>query len=219
MKTRKIKCKLSKKELENLYINQQMTQVELCKILGVKSYITVRRILHEYGIDTNKNKMRSNITKKGMSDDEFKNYLEKLYNNELLSINEIARKLNVCQNAIRRYFEKYNIKFRDTSEAKTIAESGNRNPNWRGGRSTKSNGYIEVYIPKHPNCNSRGCVYEHRLVMEKQIGRYLTKDEVVHHIDFNKQNNDISNLMLMTPKEHKRFHNLIDAPRKKKEVV
>lgn len=74
-------------------------------------------------------------------------------------------------------------------------------------------------MPEHPNCNSRGCVYEHRLVMEKQIGRYLTKDEVVHHIDFNTQNNDISNLMLMTPKEHKRLHNLIDAPRKKKEVV
>ena len=67
-------------------------------------------------------------------------------------------------------------------------------------------------MPQHPNCNNHGYVYEHRLNMEKHIGRYLEKDEVVHHIDFNKQNNDISNLIIMTPQEHIILH----TPRKKR---
>lgn len=47
---------------------------------------------------------------------------------------------------------------------------------------------------------------EHRLVMEQSIGRYLDKNEEVHHIDYNKMNNDISNLLLVTKTEHRRIH-------------
>lgn len=46
----------------------------------------------------------------------------------------------------------------------------------------------------------------HRAVMEKHLGRKLTRDEVVHHIDGNKFNNDISNLQLLTNSEHARLH-------------
>lgn len=42
----------------------------------------------------------------------------------------------------------------------------------------------------------------HRQVMENFLGRPLLKDEHVHHIDFNKTNNNISNLVVVTPKEH-----------------
>ncbi len=43
--------------------------------------------------------------------------------------------------------------------------------------------------------------------MEQFLGRYLTSDEEVHHIDFNKTNDDISNLKVMTKKEHAKLHN------------
>ena len=43
-----------------------------------------------------------------------------------------------------------------------------------------------------PFSDKHGRIHQHRLVMEKHIGRYLTKDEVVHHIDENPKNNDIS---------------------------
>ena len=47
----------------------------------------------------------------------------------------------------------------------------------------------------------------HRLVMEEHLGRELTKDEVVHHIDRNKSNNDLDNLMLFPTKSaHTKFH-------------
>lgn len=68
-------------------------------------------------------------------------------------------------------------------------------------------GYILAYKPKHPFANTNGWVFEHRLVMEKYKGRYLLKEEVVHHIDGNKENNIIDNLMLFaTHGEHVKYH-------------
>ena len=47
---------------------------------------------------------------------------------------------------------------------------------------------------------------EHRFIMEQHIGRKLKPDEIVHHKDGDKTNNDIGNLELMTTSEHSRMH-------------
>jgi hypothetical protein len=47
---------------------------------------------------------------------------------------------------------------------------------------------------------------KHRFVMEEFIGRSLSKNELVHHIDGNRQNNDIENLKIVTRSEHKKLH-------------
>lgn len=47
---------------------------------------------------------------------------------------------------------------------------------------------------------------EHRLVMEQHLGRELRPDEVVHHKDENKLNNDISNLEILSRREHRLKH-------------
>ena len=44
------------------------------------------------------------------------------------------------------------------------------------------------------------------IVMEKHIGRYLKPDEVVHHINRNKRDNSIQNLLLMTKSTHRSLH-------------
>jgi flagellar basal body rod protein FlgC len=62
--------------------------------------------------------------------------------------------------------------------------------------------YILIHLPEHPNATKKGYVREHRLEMELEIGRFLTADEVVHHIDGDSENNKIDNLQLMTIKEH-----------------
>ena len=62
-------------------------------------------------------------------------------------------------------------------------------------------------IKGHPNANAHNYVLYHRLVMENYIGRYLNKNEVVHHKDGNKNNNDISNLELMIVADHIKEHN------------
>jgi len=73
-----------------------------------------------------------------------------------------------------------------------------KNPNWGGGRCKHTAGYVLVLSPDHPYKDPRGYVYEHRLVMEKHLGRFLLPDEVVHHIDGNRSNNDIRNLALFS---------------------
>jgi hypothetical protein len=76
--------------------------------------------------------------------------------------------------------------------------SGENNTNWKGGRKYKrgaSGGHILAYAPNHPMARKR-FVAEHRLIMERKVGRILTTEERVHHIDCDPQNNRISNLDL-----------------------
>lgn len=47
-----------------------------------------------------------------------------------------------------------------------------------------------------------GSLLEHRLVAAQKIGRPLTKDEVVHHLDGNKTNNDPGNLEVVSKPQH-----------------
>lgn len=47
---------------------------------------------------------------------------------------------------------------------------------------------------------------EHRLAMQEYLGRKLKPDEVVHHIDRDKTNNNLDNLVVMTRSEHTALH-------------
>jgi len=59
----------------------------------------------------------------------------------------------------------------------------------------------------HLYCRKDGRqVAVHRLVVEEHLGRTLTSDEVVHHIDHDPLNNDLSNLRVMTRAEHLVHH-------------
>lgn len=73
-----------------------------------------------------------------------------------------------------------------------------RNPRWGGGRYFDSNGYVLVLDHFHPHCNQDGYVREHRLVMEKHLGRFLTEIEEIHHINGDKKDNRLENLQLMS---------------------
>lgn len=71
----------------------------------------------------------------------------------------------------------------------------------------KPYGYIILKCPAHPYAY-KGRIAEHRFVMERYLGRFLTSEEVVHHMDRDRQNNDISNLVLCkSVDEHmKKYH-------------
>jgi hypothetical protein len=80
------------------------------------------------------------------------------------------------------------------------------NPHWKNGITKNQKGYLQILMPNHPN-NINGYILLHRYIMEQSLKRYLIKEEVVHHIDGNKNNNDVENLMLFkNGGEHTRYH-------------
>ena len=70
-----------------------------------------------------------------------------------------------------------------------------KNPNWRGGKSKNKKGYILIL-------QGENYVLEHRIVMEDYLGRRLTQNEEVHHINGIKDDNRIENLALTIKKMH-----------------
>lgn len=102
---------------------------------------------------------------------------------------------------------------------------GSKNASWKSDSKITNYDYRKIRVLNHPFRDCDGFVFEHRLVAEKYLltnensvtidgKRYLKKDYVVHHKDFNRLNNDISNLQVLTYSEHRRLHNIIN-PRPK----
>lgn len=69
--------------------------------------------------------------------------------------------------------------------------------NYGTGRYIK-NGYVMAFQKGHPRAqgSSGNYVFEHILVMEKKLGRYLLKNESIHHKNGIRNDNSESNLEL-----------------------
>lgn len=74
------------------------------------------------------------------------------------------------------------------------------------GRKRSPRGYVLLCIKSHPKSDVLGYVFEHRVMMELKIGRYLKTGEVVHHKNEVKHDNRLSNLGLMSHGTHTTLH-------------
>ncbi len=82
--------------------------------------------------------------------------------------------------------------------------SGKNNSNWKGGKYNQK-GYIYLLKPNHPFCNNIGYVPEHRLVIEKYIGRYLIPKEKTHHLEKRSNNHPKMLMAFISQSAHIRF--------------
>lgn len=107
--------------------------------------------------------------------------------------------------------------------------SGEDSPAYKTGITKHIDGYVYKYAKGHPfaNTGDNRYVFEHRLVMESRMrdccpdhkfltkmdGKlYLKKEIVVHHIDKNRSNNDIDNLLAVTHGAHLKIHRWGNKP-------
>jgi hypothetical protein len=147
--------------------------------------------------------------------------LTNLYITKRLSTRQCAVVLGVAsQRTVSRWLGEVGISTRSISEAKqgqkpaphTVEASvrARRKQVLEGrpmvGYKMRGDGYIAIAVPEHPFATKDGYVLEHRLVMEKHLGRYLLPHEDVHHEDENRQNNALENLKLLTHADHLRQH-------------
>lgn len=201
------KVKLEKEQLYDLYVSKKKTVDEICKITGVKSPITVRKYMDKFNIPRRDvNKENSFEFKLGISKSELKETLERLYLKELKSTNEIAKMFDVSPTIITRRLNRFGIPIRTHKEANLLTHGGEKSNTWNGGKTTHSEGYILIYKKEHPFADSRGYVYEHRLVLEEHLQRYLKTDEHVHHKNGIKNDNRLENLEILSNKEHATLH-------------
>jgi hypothetical protein len=103
---------------------------------------------------------------------------------------EIAQRLGKTPKAIQKIYRRYNFPKLHNFCTPQMEER----PDWKHGEKMMK-GYLYRRTPSHPNkLKHGGYVAVHRLVMEKKLGRYLLKTEVVDHRDGNIENNHPDNL-------------------------
>ena len=71
-------------------------------------------------------------------------------------------------------------------------------------------GYKYVYCPSHP-FGTRCYVAEHRIVMERHLGRVLDPSENIHHLNGDKTDNRIENMIIVSNSEHGKIHSNIST--------
>ena len=74
------------------------------------------------------------------------------------------------------------------------------------GRKQTKKGYVACRIKTHPYSGKDGYVFEHRLVMEMKLGRYLLPGEIVHHKNYKKDDNHPNNLEVKEHGQHTKEH-------------
>lgn len=98
---------------------------------------------------------------------------------------------------------------------------GRANASWKSDVKNTNFGYIMIRNMEHPFCDKQGWVFEHRLVAEKFLltdensielngVRYLKPEYEVHHKNFDRKDNRVENLEILTHREHKTIHNRLN---------
>lgn len=99
---------------------------------------------------------------------------------------------------------------------------GENNASWIGETRKRScYGYVMVRVKDHPFADKQGWIFEHRLMAEKYLlndensievngKRYLNPIYCVHHKNFDRTDNGIENLSVMTNEDHKKLHNKLN---------
>ena len=168
---------ITKEKLEKLYVQEEKTMKECSEILNI-SVGSIYNYIKKYNI-----KSRIAMTEK----------TRQKISDALIGRPSSRKGYKLSESTKRKISEANKGKFYKSSK-------------YGGHRKQRTDGYICVYLTPHQRSTKDGYVMEHILVMEEKIGRYITRDEVVHHKNHIRNDNRLENLELMTFREHMKMH-------------
>ena len=129
-----------------------------------------------------------------------KEMIDRFNNGE--SATQIAKSLGLYTTSVTRVLKR--------NGCKMPSGKGEEHSGWKGGRSKKS-GYWTVYAPDHHRVLNNNRVFEHVLIAEQKYGKKIPKGQPVHHIDFDRLNNEPRNLYLCeSHSHHRQIHNSLE---------
>jgi hypothetical protein len=171
-------------EIAARYINEKASLKGLADIYGCQ-FTTIRNVLIRRGVElAPKGNRFRNFTTKEIAD------MKRLYDNGSSQCS-IASFFKTGQTVVGRILRENGV------EPRGRPATGSRHGNWKGG-SISIAGYKFVHLPAdHPfrvMAHRSGYVAEHRLRMAEKLGRLLTPEETVHHINGDRLDNRPENL-------------------------
>ena len=121
-----------------------------------------------------------------------------------LSAGAIAKRLGLSRSGVNWHLRGRKLRSKKAAWSELISrgysfKKGPANPQWKAGKWHHPSGYVYIQGP-------RGPVLEHRVLMERKLGRKLSADEQVHHVNGVRNDNRLENLELIDRDEHTRLH-------------
>lgn len=109
----------------------------------------------------------------------------------------------VCQGPVRVFASRPNPRFcsRDCRRLGMMGWPLERMHNGVPARKSRY-GYVMIYEPDHPDKRYCGWQFEHRMIMERELGRRLRSDEHVDHINRMRDDNRLENLQVLSKSAH-----------------
>jgi hypothetical protein len=201
IKEKRDRLKLDNDLIKSLYVNKKESKAAIAQNLGVSDW-TIDKRLQDSGIKIRPSSEANRIISGKIFDDDMPKIIE-LYENGN-TLDEIAVMYGVTRALISKYLRRLN-KTRTPEESKIIRGttfSGERNPQWRGGKYKDPDGYIRVLNYNHHRANSHGYVLEHIAVWEEYHKKQLPKGYLIHHLNGIRSDNRPQNLLAMKNSEH-----------------
>ena len=181
---------LEQQEVVNLYSQGY-------NILYLKNKFKVgKRQIKNILLDNNIKIKKGNLSLKFRLKNQHNEIIKLITNNE--SCTTIAKKMKCTRHALARYLKENDVSIQ-------LEWSGPSHPFWKGGSHRNGKGYIVVWVskddPYYCMTDVNGYCFEHRYNYAKFVlGRPLEKWEEIHHINGQKDQNNVDNLQLRIKK-------------------
>lgn len=122
------------------------------------------------------------------------------------TMRQMVEELGLKRGLLQKWMRLYGIKLTKEQQCGRLRRGTDHHK--FSGYEKDSNGYRYLAAtPGHMSADQCGYVPEHRLVIERLLGRELTHSETVHHVNFSKKDNRIENLILFrSGSQHAKFH-------------